>query len=314
MPDSFGARLRQRRQQRGIALATIADQTKIKLSLLEDLERDDLSHWPAGIFGRGFVRVYAHAIGLDPEVVVREFVALHPDPTDVVPTVPAEGPSSGGGAAAAATPTGLRSLVGSAMGSLSRLRGSAAQMHRSAVDDATGNPTPMEPPAASAADLQPAPEPDMGAAATVCVQLGQVDDLQDAAPLLQEAGTILGAVGLIVWLWHPPAAALRPVLAHGYSAAALGRLPRVERDADNATAAAFRSAQTCVVRGSGLASGALVIPLLTGGGCAGVLAIELQHGHETRESVRALGTIFAAQLARVVPVPRPANAVDRRRA
>jgi cytoskeleton protein RodZ len=71
MPESLGARLRQQREDRKIALATIAEQTKIKLSLLEALERDDVSHWPAGIFRRAFIRAYAHAIGLDPDVVIR---------------------------------------------------------------------------------------------------------------------------------------------------------------------------------------------------------------------------------------------------
>ena len=72
MPESFGARLRQRRERQQIALATIAEQTKIKASLLEGLERDDLSHWPSGIFRRAFLRAYAHAIGLEPDLVVRE--------------------------------------------------------------------------------------------------------------------------------------------------------------------------------------------------------------------------------------------------
>ena len=52
MLESFGARLRRRRDEHGIALVTIAEQTKIKVSLLEALERDDVSHWPSGIFRR----------------------------------------------------------------------------------------------------------------------------------------------------------------------------------------------------------------------------------------------------------------------
>ena len=58
MPDSFGTRLRQQREQRQISLTTIAEQTKIKMSLLEGLERDDISQWPIGIFRRAFVRSY----------------------------------------------------------------------------------------------------------------------------------------------------------------------------------------------------------------------------------------------------------------
>src|SRR3982075_2643440 len=87
MAESFGARLRQRREREQITLTSIAEQTKISLSLLEGLERDDVSHWPAGIFRRAFIRAYAHAIGLEPDVVVREFLELYPDPIETVMTV-----------------------------------------------------------------------------------------------------------------------------------------------------------------------------------------------------------------------------------
>src|SRR6188474_2961544 len=89
MPVSLGTRLRQQREGQNISLATIAEQTKIGQSLLQGLERDDVSHWPAGIFRRAFVRAYADAIGLEPDVVVRDFLAVHPDPVEVVSTVPA---------------------------------------------------------------------------------------------------------------------------------------------------------------------------------------------------------------------------------
>src|SRR5579862_7642692 len=82
MPETFGARLRQRRERAGIALAIIAEQTKINVALLEGLERDDVSRWPSGIFSRAFIRGYAHAIGLEPEAIVREFLELYPDPAD----------------------------------------------------------------------------------------------------------------------------------------------------------------------------------------------------------------------------------------
>jgi hypothetical protein len=75
-PHSFGSRLKTERERRGIALKSIAASTKIKESLLVDLERDDLSKWPQGIFRRAFVREYAASIGLPPDLVVAEFVAL----------------------------------------------------------------------------------------------------------------------------------------------------------------------------------------------------------------------------------------------
>ena len=83
MPEGFGARLRKQREERQIDLSWVAEQTKIKRSLLEALERDDVSHWPSGIFRRAYVRTYAHIIGLDPDVVVREFLQVHPEPVDM---------------------------------------------------------------------------------------------------------------------------------------------------------------------------------------------------------------------------------------
>src|SRR5438552_19178341 len=105
MPESFGARLRQRRERQQIALITIVEQTKISLSLLEALERDDVSHWPAGIFRRAFLRAYAHAIGLEPDLVVREFLELYPDPVEVIATV---APNVPGVEVSSAPPTRLR--------------------------------------------------------------------------------------------------------------------------------------------------------------------------------------------------------------
>ena len=61
----FGPRLRHERERREISLKSIADNTKISRSLLEALERDDVSRWPTGIFRRAFVRSYAEAIGLN---------------------------------------------------------------------------------------------------------------------------------------------------------------------------------------------------------------------------------------------------------
>ena len=81
MTKSFGARLRYERERRHITLAEIAARTKIKASLFEQLERNDVSRWPGGLFRRSFMRAYAEAIGLDPNATLREFVDEFPDPT-----------------------------------------------------------------------------------------------------------------------------------------------------------------------------------------------------------------------------------------
>jgi hypothetical protein len=150
------------------------------------------------------------------------------------------------------------------------------------------------------------------AIARLCTALGRLDEANEAGPFLKEASEILDAVGLIVWVWDPRTTELKPTLSHGYSDTVVAQLPRVKRDTDNATAAAFRSAQTCVVNSTDQVSGAVVAPLMTPLGCVGVLAIELQRGNEQRPLVHALVTIFAAQLARLVGV-RPAVEADNRR-
>lgn len=82
---TFGPRLRQERERRQISLASIAENTKIGHSLLEALERDDLSRWPSGIFRRAFLRSYATAIGLDADDTWKEFAERFPDPNEVPP-------------------------------------------------------------------------------------------------------------------------------------------------------------------------------------------------------------------------------------
>jgi transcriptional regulator with XRE-family HTH domain len=83
--DSFGRRLRLERERRKIPLTSIADNTKISVTLLAGLERDDLSRWPAGIFRRSFLRTYAEALGLEAETLLQEFLTVFPDPHEPRP-------------------------------------------------------------------------------------------------------------------------------------------------------------------------------------------------------------------------------------
>jgi hypothetical protein len=56
----------------------ISRDTRVKLELLEGLERNDLSAWPRGLYARAYVRAYAAAIGLDGDDTVNEFCRLFP--------------------------------------------------------------------------------------------------------------------------------------------------------------------------------------------------------------------------------------------
>ena len=143
--------------------------------------------------------------------------------------------------------------------------------------------------------------PALKAAAELCTELGRVSDLDDLRKLLVRAASALDASGLIIWIGSPAGADLRPVLAHGYSAQTLARMPAVPRSADNAAAAAYRtSALQIVLSRPGASSGAVVAPLLSPEGCIGALTAEINDGGETSDAVQAFAEIFAAQLASVL--------------
>src|SRR6266478_10215104 len=54
--ESFGARLKKEREQRGVTLDDIALSTKIGKRFLSALEEEHFEQLPGGIFSKGFVR------------------------------------------------------------------------------------------------------------------------------------------------------------------------------------------------------------------------------------------------------------------
>src|SRR4029078_1018588 len=94
---TLGSSLREARERRGVSLREIANATKISVSVLEALERTDISRLPGGIFGRAFVRSYAIEVGLDPETTIQEFIAQFPQESVTArhPTMTAHGDLDG---------------------------------------------------------------------------------------------------------------------------------------------------------------------------------------------------------------------------
>ncbi|HEY7447103.1 MAG TPA: hypothetical protein VH702_03085 [Vicinamibacterales bacterium] len=144
------------------------------------------------------------------------------------------------------------------------------------------------------------PAPDLAEAARLCTELGRVMETSEVPPLLAHAATLLDAAGLVVWVSDRTGGDLKPVFTHGYSDKIVAQMSTMSRDAQNATALAFRSAQPRAVTATSQAHGAFVVPLITPAGCVGVFAAELRHGSEQRESTRALTMILGAQLATLV--------------
>jgi hypothetical protein len=303
MPESFGTRLRRQRERQQVTLVSIAERTKIQLSLLEELEHDAVVHWPSGIFRRAFVRAYAHAIGLQPDAVVHEFLALYPDPNEVVTIEAAFASDARNGRR---PPTRLRYVSDAVMAFLARFWRGSFEKRSAPVDVRPSLDETTRPSAPRAIDLP--------AVAHLCTRLARADVGSDVTLLLGEAVRILNAVGLIVWVWDQESAALKASLADGYSPSVLSQLPKVGRDADNATAAAFRSEQMCAVHGGDRSTGALAVPVMSPDGCVGVLAVELPPGDEHVVATGAVVTMFAAQLGRLILAPPAVESAERRRA
>lgn len=76
---AFGPNLRRLRVQRGISLESIAAATKVQVDFWAELERNDFSRWPSGIYARAYVRAYAIEIGVDPDATVDDFCRLFPN-------------------------------------------------------------------------------------------------------------------------------------------------------------------------------------------------------------------------------------------
>jgi hypothetical protein len=265
---------------------------------------------------------------------VAEFVKLYPDPSDVLSTGITVWPDPDGLDAQSDATAALRRFATVVAGALpsfvqrSTDRGSGP--HATVSDDgiaggamgvgrdASGamfvdggsTPQPAAPSlAAGTAERLHDVERDVPRAITLtdtarlCARLAQVRELDDIQAVLADAVRCLDAVGMVVWLWDPPSKALQPLLTYGYSASVLARISMVPGDAENAVAAAFRCGDIRVVSSAADLTGALVVPIVTGDGPVGAVAVEVRSG-EQHESVRAFSAIFAAQLGMMLGLAR----------
>lgn len=71
---AFGDSLRRERELRGVTLAEISESTKISKRWLQALEDEEFELLPGGVFNRGFVRAYAHFLGINEEQAVADYV------------------------------------------------------------------------------------------------------------------------------------------------------------------------------------------------------------------------------------------------
>ncbi len=173
-------------------------------------------------------------------------------------------------------------------------------------------PTPIKVPVAQASPAPPVESPslDISTVATVCTDLARIVDTRALPELLERTAGVLDASGIIVWIADPDGRELAPIVTHGYPSNLVTRLGTIGRDAENVTAAAFRTSLLQTVKADAVSNGAIAAPLLTPAGCVGVMAAEVRNKAEGQEPVLAAASIVAAQLAALVgpPTSRPRTA------
>ena len=76
MSLSLGEKLRQAREERGISISEVAEQTRISPQYIKSIENDDYKPLPGGIFNKGFVRSYARYVGFDESQALEEYAQL----------------------------------------------------------------------------------------------------------------------------------------------------------------------------------------------------------------------------------------------
>jgi cytoskeleton protein RodZ len=76
MAETLGEKLRAAREQRGISISEVAEQTRIAPMYIECIEKDNYKPLPGGIFNKGFVKSYARFIGYDEHEALQEYGAI----------------------------------------------------------------------------------------------------------------------------------------------------------------------------------------------------------------------------------------------
>ena len=83
MAETIGELLRLAREERGVPLREVSDQTRISIHYLEAIESNEYNRLPGGIFNRSFVKAYARYVGYDEKKAVEGYTRYMRDQGDL---------------------------------------------------------------------------------------------------------------------------------------------------------------------------------------------------------------------------------------
>jgi len=79
---SIGEALTQAREQAGLSIAQVSEQTRIRAGIIASIEDDDYGACGGDFYARGHIRAIGRAIGTDPEPLIREYDAQRLPPPE----------------------------------------------------------------------------------------------------------------------------------------------------------------------------------------------------------------------------------------
>jgi cytoskeleton protein RodZ len=83
----IGGRLRRAREHRGMSLRDVARLTKLSITVLQAIERNDFTSLPGGMFRKAYVRTLAAEVGLNPNEIAADYCERFEPPIEP-PAVP----------------------------------------------------------------------------------------------------------------------------------------------------------------------------------------------------------------------------------
>lgn len=75
--ETIGQLFRTTRERKELSLSQVAAATRIKIQHIESMESDDFSRMAAATYARGFIKIYAEYLGLNPEPLIRQYTESH---------------------------------------------------------------------------------------------------------------------------------------------------------------------------------------------------------------------------------------------
>jgi hypothetical protein len=88
---ALGKQLREARERLGLSASEVAQATRMKVQTVEAIEREDFARIAAPIYGKGFIKLYAERVGLDPRALIDEF--MHKVGAAKTPMLDGDGPA-----------------------------------------------------------------------------------------------------------------------------------------------------------------------------------------------------------------------------